>query len=1029
MPKFQAIQTAHEILGDPVQKQRYDADRRKAGLHPQGSPFRASPTPTGSPYTATSAYPPPPRRTQPGTWQRPQASTGPPASGADRFTQFPRNAPTARKDGAGAQDRTNMFHAWQNMQNAQAQQERQRASNAPPHPPPNRSRPPPPPRPESRIPTEDEIRAGMKYRKPPTPSSDADRPETRQTAWQAFHDGGPETPGLSRSRNARAPRKQGFDPNMPGSDERPASHGNYSTRHKSADFGIPSATFRPTSNGASFPFPPPPPGPPPSHSPLSPTSPTAQRQYGDPLKPFRSRTMDEEVPYAGANRVRTPYTNASGEKTAISSDGLRRSASVRDTSKMNSQNTESTRARSNSPTRRQSNQTHHGQNKPRKPFVDYSTSEESSEGDDDQQTAVDSGTSMPQTNPTNRPKKIPTLSSQRLNKSKTTSTPAGTDGAHVEGRPGMQQKSGNNMYATPPLFSVSPADVPPFDAAQWTARMFGSPMRRNSVQRGQTVPSWAVPSSVSPCPEKIMRPRNMSEFLQTRPESTMNPRRVDGFCNASGAQIFAYLTFRSELQTVYTSVPDNLDMDVFLKLASTVSCGQSTGKKPLDEALQRVLLTYPFSTSLAPHSIADSYHSHSFNFATSNGASPTTAGKSRSEESIDTSFSPDGFSGMFKGTPDYFAQTSRKKSASPLLRSATRPSGARSVTSHVPPNGNFGQSMPPPPRPPGLDEDDEQMAPDEKVEFRPEQWKKTFAEPSWAWHPVPAPGSSSPAKSGPAPKSSSRKASRASAKAAAVGTQEAPYMPEDDGTYAVPRGEPVPAEYGDAMDIDTPPPATPGRTSDVQNDPPGPRQYPVPPSPWHQQQQKQAGQNRKASNASGKLTTNLDDLAGVEPLARSTEGGLYGLADLSSTLPFKSQASATLPDRPTAPQQLSLPPMPKAPESPAKLTKQSWHAYSQAFGAYLHAYHVFSNTILRHFDARHTTARAMLADGCGWLEATGDTTGEIGFGGYLRAVKEDAQVREVWNLGFERHSDAVSAFDKVRERVRQLATAGTLIDH
>ncbi|KAI7556504.1 hypothetical protein KC346_g23469, partial [Hortaea werneckii] len=179
VPRFQAIQTAHEILGDAGQKARYDADRRKAGLSATGgvgggggggSSYNTRPSPaqpTGNPYKATSAYPPPPRRTQPGTWQRPQGF------GADR-NNFPRSTPTARKD--PAQDRTNMFKAWQNMNNPQDRQQQRTtpgsassttAQTGASTPTPNRPRPPPPPRPDPKMPSEEEIRAGMNYRKPP----------------------------------------------------------------------------------------------------------------------------------------------------------------------------------------------------------------------------------------------------------------------------------------------------------------------------------------------------------------------------------------------------------------------------------------------------------------------------------------------------------------------------------------------------------------------------------------------------------------------------------------------------------------------------------------------------------------------------------------------------------------------------------------------------------------------------------------------------------------------------------------------
>jgi hypothetical protein len=66
--------------------------------------------------------------------------------------------------------------------------------------------------------------------------------------------------------------------------------------------------------------------------------------------------------------------------------------------------------------------------------------------------------------------------------------------------------------------------------------------------------------------------------------------------------------------------------------------------------------------------------------------------------------------------------------------------------------------------------------------------------------------------------------------------------------------------------------------------------------------------------------------------------------------------------------------------------------------------------------------------GMAWLEATGDAVAGGGFGTYAREVREDERVREIWNMGCERHRDAVKEFDEVRERVRGLAVAGTLTE-
>ncbi|KAK5242598.1 hypothetical protein LTR16_008407, partial [Cryomyces antarcticus] len=45
IPRFQAIQAAHEILHDPETKSKYDGDRRKAGLYPTPASYYARPTP------------------------------------------------------------------------------------------------------------------------------------------------------------------------------------------------------------------------------------------------------------------------------------------------------------------------------------------------------------------------------------------------------------------------------------------------------------------------------------------------------------------------------------------------------------------------------------------------------------------------------------------------------------------------------------------------------------------------------------------------------------------------------------------------------------------------------------------------------------------------------------------------------------------------------------------------------------------------------------------------------------------------
>ena len=455
-------------------------------MYPGPGGRAAPPTPTGNPYTASSAYPPPPRRTQPGTWQRPQAAQQPSPSstnasfgsgsgssgsggtptGADRFANFSRGAPTARKD--PAQDRTNAFRAWQNMNTAQERQTQfqpgpgpRNTPPAPPTPPNIPNRPRPPPRQDTKIPSEDEIRAGMNYRKPPPsfdgsrtasgparPQPDTSGAEERRSAWSAFQQTGPTTPGVGRSGTSRTPKKQGFDPNVPGSDERPAGGRNYAHRHRSEDFGMP---------GSGVPFPPPPPGPPPQ-SPLSTgSSPSNSRPYADPLGPFKSReSPDQQVPFTEGNRKRTPYTGSSGvgEKTEISNEGLRRSASTRDATKLHDGNGASARAKSTSPLgRHKTTKGHEPHGTQQQSFEDYSSSEPSDDDDETPEEYSSAQSPNPERRPhsanhIDRPKKVPTPPSRRFNGSgQPFSPPPTANGGQAEAdMPGMQQKTSNNMY-------------------------------------------------------------------------------------------------------------------------------------------------------------------------------------------------------------------------------------------------------------------------------------------------------------------------------------------------------------------------------------------------------------------------------------------------------------------------------------------------------------------------------------------------------------------------------------------------------
>lgn len=996
----------------------------------------------GNPYQATSAYPPPPRRTQPGTYQRPQAA------GADRFTNFPRPAPTAKRPDPTA-ERQNAFKAWQNMNNAQDRQQQQqqaRYAQASAQPQPKTAsprRPVPPPRADPKFPAEEKIRAGFNYREAPQ-SSAADGAEERQSAWAAFQAsrGNANSPGVKRSNTNKTPKKAGFDPNVPGSDEGMAPDSQYAHRHKSADFGRPGAA------------PPPPPRPSRPESPMT----TPQRPHADPLRPFRSRThtAEDDAPYSEGNRVRTPYSSYSGEKTDFGSD-MRRSNSTRDTFRMNPESNGS-RARSTSPSGRSSSgKNGEGQQRRDRPAFSVggssSTSSESSEhetADTPEQHrgpfAQPGKTSVP---PLNRPKIVPSPPSRRFNGSHNTTFTSANENGATDAE--MKQKSNPSMYVTP--LPLKPQH-PHFTLEEWANRMFGS--KAVDKSRDRNTPKWAVPSSVLPQRKSAKRGHGGEPLPSLR---SVKPKTEDMSLGlASPKDQEAYLCFRQSLEQLYNHVPQSLDMNVFLMLASTARSGKLLGMDPLDRALSKTLTLYPtIGEKLEQARMADKdLHSNRFSMPVPPNmfTSPTSNGKSRSEESINTKFSADGWSGTFSGSSEYFAppQASSRR-GSPSLRGGQRPP-MRPSTSSFGQSGSAAQSpstsMPPPPPPfaaPQGSAFPEPHSAGSDTKFSKDQWEQTFKDGSWTFPPPPSMPPTSPVKGGARSRPASRKNSRAAhtrPPSATTGTAANPHVvEEEDGqtsnsrtaAHTAPTDQDAGIHEPDAMDIDNIPPATepphaPQSTADQSKEP---RLVSVPPSAWRQSQQPHASNSHHRTTSGGSnngpLRANLNDLANVAPFAQSADGsGLQNLSSMSESLPFASQAANTLPINPLKPQTLTTPVVPIPPKAPTRTSKQNWHQYAQNFGVYLHAFNSFNSAMLQHFQARDQQSVARMQKGMAWLEATGDSIAGGGFGTYAREVGEDERVREIWNMGCERHRDAVKEFDEVRERVRGLAVAGSLAE-
>ncbi|KAI1461393.1 hypothetical protein F4805DRAFT_476953 [Annulohypoxylon moriforme] len=212
-PKFQTIQSAHEILSDERLRRQYDEARRShLSRYPKASGVRGNPW-----QDIGKQYQPPPTRHQTQSSQ----SGRPPASGAQRYTSFTKDMPrtskfTPRDD---PQSRKAYADAWENMRSSSTRR--------------------PPPATPGRAPT-------SAARDANTPSSEYVPPKSayqQQKAQASF---------------GNSSRRAGFTPRSPGlADEPPVTNKNYfttrthSTLFNEVDPDIPQPSARPAASTTS----------------------------------------------------------------------------------------------------------------------------------------------------------------------------------------------------------------------------------------------------------------------------------------------------------------------------------------------------------------------------------------------------------------------------------------------------------------------------------------------------------------------------------------------------------------------------------------------------------------------------------------------------------------------------------------------------------------------------------------------------------------------------------------------------------
>ncbi|OCK84081.1 hypothetical protein K432DRAFT_147356 [Lepidopterella palustris CBS 459.81] len=364
--------------------------------------------------------------------------------------------------------------------------------------------------------------------------------------------------------------------------------------------------------------------------------------------------------------------------------------------------------------------------------------------------------------------------------------------------------------------------------------------------------------------------------------------------------------------------------------------------------------------------------------------------KSRSEESINTKFSANDWSGKFQGTPEYFVPPSSTGGAakgrqSPTRgRASSRRPASQQGTARPPPPPPPPPFFPPPSAPPVNTRPGAASGP-QPVKFSPEQWQETFKEATWAY-----PTKVSTSTSAKRTKHTISRKSSTIPKAATV-TDEL-----DDEVFSNSKNtasaESSNSEESSGMDIDTD----------------------VPAAPSHASKDKQpSASSTHVSEPKSEGLESLSGLKNVAPLATPADGGLGDLNDLSSTLPFMSGASSSHPKKVSVTVNVDLPAFPKAPEAPAHLTKSTYSSYMTHMSSYMWSWTKFNNAMVAHFVAREEWTKNLSV---GWLNATGETSEQPGFPSYMRSLEQDRRVRAHWTVASEKHHAAMQVCEQLRKK-------------
>lgn len=976
--KFQAIQSAHDVLADPQQRAKYDADRIRSGLlYTYNSPTR----PNVPPRTPNTTFPPPPRPPPLFTPKTTYASasgtnrSGNPGRGDSRTSWASWRNSTAAED---AKTKTSDFKAWEQMRHGQGTVPTERMA------PPNYSGK------TSTFSPGHDARGGMPKDSFP-----------KRSGWDQFKD---IHPGLARSKTARVPKNDGFAPWSPAPDEPPA---------RASTAYAHSRPERPSSR----------------HYPVPPPRPNQTAQKPDPLQHMKKHLGPDQFTRSG--RVSTPYATVGGEKTYFSSQGLRRSTSWREGTDASEwydsepNGTEKLRPGATTADRNKSASPKMKSPPPRSPSSSSSTSS-SDESIEMQMGGRNFYRPAPPSSQKQNAKASEAMDEHRRPGSKPSVTfDHVDDGSNTHrSRSGFWPNKASESPQPPRMdaHSRKMSSDHPDDFAQHRMKHEGE---KSQPAHPQTDPSRpGTPPPQTPIQRPLHRPRSwhhnggLAESVNgIGKQEGPSPRKGNGtppmyeprgklpFHSPPSPEKWSnqwpFMSPKKPRVANAASPPYWAIPSCLAPQAQTKSPRSS--KDLVDSPQPRQSSTM----NAANHALPDS-----FTFPHGDTQKPAKHPpplKSHSSESINMNFAPSEWDGKFNATShECFAppQSNRKGAAT---RGRMSPVKNRPIHSKQPPSqspagedhghlfsGATNSSPPKAPSQPPLPSDHDYSA---------EEWSKHFKPATFAYPPPPprspARGVNRKRTKAPRPFSNATYKRATEPKAASVSAAIDETGDEPDTISISDSVSSKTSGDESAMDIDpamTPPSAghplasgaTPGSAqSGHAETTPRPPAPPVPPRPED-------------------VNLNLGDLKKVTPLGPSEEG-LGNLNELHTTLPFESRPSNPSTTRP-APQALALPNPPKAPVVPEKLTQSAWERYQGHMRAYMFEWNEYNSKMLSHFNERQSSLEKVLKPG--WMSARSD-----GFNKYLQGVEEDFRVREHWEVSWEKHRDCLRALGTVREKL------------